>query len=125
MIQGWAQQHGIDCFSTYAPVCRIGSQRLLLAIAASRDWPVLAMDVQTAFLNGRLQENIYTKHAPGFEKIDHNTGRPYVMKLRKSLYGLRQSLNVWNATIDKDLRFMGFSPTVSDTCVYTKGSGSE
>ena len=46
------------------------------------------------------------------------------MKLRKSLYGLRQSPSVWNSTIDKDLRKMGFTPTASDSCVYTKGSGN-
>ena len=121
VVQGWAQQHGIDCFTTFAPVCRLSSQRLLLAIAASRDWPVIAMDVQTAFLNGKLQENVYTKQEPGFEKINTSTGQPFVMKLRKSLYGLRQSPNVWNNTMDNDLRKMGFTPTVSDPCVYTKG----
>ena len=46
------------------------------------------------------------------------------MKLGKSLYGLRQSPSVWNSTVDKDLRKMGFTPTASDTCVYTKGSGN-
>lgn len=123
VVQGWAQQHGIDCFTTFAPVCRISSQRLLLAIAASHGWPVVAMDVQTAFLNGTLSEDVYTKQAPGFEKIDDNTGKPYVWKLRKSLYGLRQSPSVWNLTIDKDLRRKGFTPSASDPCVYTKGSG--
>ena len=44
-VQGWAQQHGVDCFTTFAPVCRISSQRMLLAIAASHGWPVVAMDV--------------------------------------------------------------------------------
>ena len=124
VVQGWAHQHGIDCFTTFAPVCRISSQRMLLAIAASYGWPVVAMNVQTAFLNGALSENLYTKQAPGFEKIDSSTGKPYVWKLRKSLYGLRQSPNVWNLTIDRDLRRKGFTPTASEACVYTKGSGN-
>ena len=83
------------------------------------------MDVQTAFLNGKLQENAYTKQAPGFQKIDINTGEPFVMKLRKSLHGFRQSPNVWNKTIDNELREMGVAPTVSGPCVYTinKGKG--
>ena len=124
VVQGWAQQHGIDCFTTFAPVCRIDSQRLLLAIAAAQGWRVIAMDVQTAFLNGVLSETVYTFQAPGFEKIDSKTGRKLIWKLRRSLYGLRQSPSVWNATIDKDLRAKGFTPTASDPCVYTKGSGS-
>ena len=123
VVQGWAQQHGIDCFTTFAPVCRIGSQRLLLAIAAAHGWLVLAMDVQTAFLNGTLSEDVYTYQAPGFEKLDGN-GQPLVWKLKKSLYGLRQSPSVWNLTIDKDLRGKGYTPTASDPCVYTKGSGN-
>ena len=45
VVPGWSQQHGLDCFTNFAPVCRIESQRLLLAIAASRDWRLLAMDV--------------------------------------------------------------------------------
>ena len=64
VVQGWAQQHGLDCFTTFAPVCRTESQRILLANAASRDWPVLALDAQIAFLDGQLQENVYTKQAP-------------------------------------------------------------
>ncbi|CAB1109566.1 unnamed protein product [Ectocarpus sp. CCAP 1310/34] len=124
VVQGWAQQHGIDCFTTFAPVCKIGSQRLLLAIAAAQGWPVIAMDVQTAFLNGKLSEDVYTYQAPGFEKIESSTGKPLVWKLKKSLYGLRQSPSVWNLTIDKDLRGKGFTPTASDPCVYTKGSGN-
>eukprot|EP00903_Cladosiphon_okamuranus_P014961 g13848.t2 len=123
VVQGWAQQHGIDCFTTFAPFCRIGSQRLLLAIAAAQVWLVLAMDVQTAFLNGTLSEDVYTYQAPGIEQLDGN-GQPLVWKMKKSLYGLRQSPSVWNLTIDKDLRRKGYTPTASDPCVYTKGSGN-
>lgn len=81
------------------------------------------MDVQTAFLNGTLSEEVYTFQAPGFEKIDSNTGKPLIWKLKKSLYGLRQSPSVWNFTIDQDLRREGYTPTTSDPCVHTKGSG--
>ena len=81
------------------------------------------MDVQTEFLNGKFEEDVYTKQAPGFETIDERTNRPLVMKLRKRLYGLRQSPSFSNSTIDKDLRKMGFTSTASDSCVYTKGSG--
>ena len=124
VVQGWAQQHGIDCSTTFAPVCPISSQLMLLAIAAFHGWPVAAMDVQTAFLNGTLSENVYIKQAPGFEKTDSSTGKPYAWKLRKSLHGLRQSPNVWNLTIDRDLRRKGFTQAASDPCVYTKGSGN-
>lgn len=82
------------------------------------------MVVQTAFLNGVLSEEVYVKQAPGFEKLDSSSGLPYIWKLRKSLYGLRQSPSVWNVTTDQDLRNKGFKPTASDPCVYTKSSGN-
>ncbi|CAM9284251.1 unnamed protein product, partial [Sphacelaria rigidula] len=122
VVQGWAQRHGLDCGSTFAPVCRLESQRLLLAIATAKNWPILALDIQTAFLNGKLQETVFCKQAPGFEILDPTTGKPHVMKLKRAIYGLRQSPNVWNSTIDTKLRTLGFNPTVSDPCVYTKGS---
>ena len=65
-----------------------------------------------------------TKQAPGFEKIDKAANRPLVMKVRKSLYGLRQYPSVWNGTTDKDLQTMDFPSIVSDPCVYTKRIGN-
>ena len=87
---GWRQRHGIDCGNTFAPVCRFDNQRLLLAIAAAKDWRVISLDVQTAFLNGVLdnkKEQVFVKQAPGFESTNRN-GESLVMKLEKSLYGL-------------------------------------
>ena len=91
VVQGWKQRHGYDCGSTFAPVCRLEGQRLLLAIATAKNWPILALDIQTAFLNGKLKETVFCKQPPGFETSDPKTGTPHVMSLRRALYGLRQS----------------------------------
>ncbi|CAM9388500.1 unnamed protein product [Sphacelaria rigidula] len=120
-VQGWAQKHGFDCGSTFAPVCRLESQIILLAIATAKNWPIIALDVQIAFLNGRLKETVFCKQAPGFETSDPNTGKPHVMRLRRALYGLRQSPNVWNFTIDIELQNLGFKATASGLCFYTRG----
>ncbi|CAN0034543.1 unnamed protein product [Sphacelaria rigidula] len=82
------------------------------------------MDFSTAFLTGKLEEELYTRQAPGFEK-KNSRGQPFIMKLHKSIYGLRQSPKAWNSTIDGDLRALGFEPTVTDACVYVKGSGDD
>ena len=58
------------------------------------------------------------KNPPGYETLDATTGRPKVMKLKKSLYGLRQSPCNWFNTIDDSLRDMRFTVTASDPCVY-------
>ena len=62
----------------------------MLAIAASHDWNVIQLDVQTAFLQSEMKEEVYVTQPVGFEKLDLN-GQPYVCKLKKSLYGLKQS----------------------------------
>ena len=88
VVLGWAQVPGIDCGGTFAPVCRLQSICMMLAIAAELDYEVLMLDVQTAFLNADVEEEVYAKMAPGYETYD-KSGVPFVMKLKKSLYGLR------------------------------------
>ena len=62
----------------------------MLAIAASHDWNVIQLDVQTTFLQSETKEEVYLKESVGFEKLDLN-GQPYVCKLKKSLYGPQQA----------------------------------
>ena len=81
---GWSQRHGIDCGSTFAPVCCIESQWLQLAIAPANGWSVVAMDVLTAFLNGELSGEIYKRQAQGFA-TKNSRGRPFILKLRRSI----------------------------------------
>ena len=74
----------------------------MLVIAASHDWNVIQLDVQTAFLQSKMKEEVYVKQAVGFEKLDLN-GQPYVCKLKKNLYGLKQSPRNWHGTIQHDV----------------------
>nr|GEV40645.1 hypothetical protein [Tanacetum cinerariifolium] len=73
VIQGFRQNEGIDFFDTYAPVARISTIRLLLALAAIHDLVFHQMDVQTAFLNGDLDEEIYMKQPEGFVMSGHES----------------------------------------------------
>ena len=117
VVSGWGQVPGKDCGNTYAPVCRLQSVRMVLAIAAEMDWEVVQLDVNTAFLYAFLEEDVHVEAAPGYEKMDKD-GVPLVMKLHKSLYGLAQSPGNWFKTIDPELVALGFVPLKSDTCVY-------
>ena len=118
---GGSQRHGIDRGRTFAPVCCIGSP-LLVAVVVVNEWSAAAIESSTAFLNGKLFEEVYMRQAPGFE-TKNSRGRPLIMKLRISIYRLWQSPKAWNSTIDKDLQAIGFQPTASDRCVYLKDSG--
>jgi hypothetical protein len=85
VAKGYAQRQGIDFDEVFAPVARLETVRLLLAVAAHRSWTVHHMDVKSAFLNGDLAEEVYVHQPAGF--IDNeNVGK--VLKLQKALYGL-------------------------------------
>nr|KAJ0199715.1 hypothetical protein LSAT_V11C600318290 [Lactuca sativa] len=66
VIQGFRQKEGIDFFDTYAPIARISTMRLLLTLATIHNLVIHQMDVKTTFLNGDLDEEIYTKQPEGF-----------------------------------------------------------
>ena len=87
VAQGWNQVPGNDCGSTFSPVCRIRSIRMVLAIAAEQEWEVIQLDMKTIFLYADIEEDALAGMAPGFETTDKE-GVRFVIKLGKSLYGL-------------------------------------
>ena len=89
----------------------------MLAIAAELDYEVFMRYVQTAFLNADVEENVFAKMALGYEIAD-KSGAPLVMKLKKSLYGLRQSPRNWFGMMDHHLAKIGSRPLQSDPCIY-------
>ncbi|GJY28831.1 zinc finger, CCHC-type containing protein [Tanacetum coccineum] len=121
VIQGFRQKEGIDFFDTYAPVARISTIRLLLALAAIHDLVIHQMDVKTAFLNGDLDEEIYMKQPEGFVMPGHESK---VCKLKKSLYGLKQAPKQWHQKFNDVVLSNGFSLNQADKCVYRKFDAS-
>nr|GEW26019.1 zinc finger, CCHC-type [Tanacetum cinerariifolium] len=121
VIQGFRQKEGIDFFDTYAPVARISTIRLLLALAAIYDLVIYQMDVKTAFLNGDFDEEIYMKQPEGFVMPGHESK---VCKLKKLLYGLKQAPKQWHQKFDDVVLSNGFSLNQADKCVYSKFDAS-
>jgi len=83
----------VDYLDAYAPVVKLASIRIFLAIAAIYGLEIHQMDVVTAFLAGDLEEEIYMEQPKGFEV---ETDEDLVCLLRKSLYGLKQASCIWN-----------------------------
>nr|GFA19042.1 zinc finger, CCHC-type [Tanacetum cinerariifolium] len=119
---GFRQKEVIDYFDTYAPVARITTIRLLLALAVIHNLVIHQMDVKTAFLNGDLDEEVYMKQPEGFV-MPGNEHK--VCKLVKSLYGLKQAPKQWHQKFDEVLLSSGFHLNQSDKCVYRKFDNSD
>ena len=111
IVQGHVQEPGIDCWRSYAPVCRIGRLRTLLAIAYEHRWPMWQMDVVWVFLQSLIDKDVFVEPEPGHDLRDSKTGEVMVYKLQRSLYGLAQSPVLWYDTIDGVLVVIGFRPT--------------
>ena len=116
VARGFSQIYGVDYLDTYAPVVKLASIRILLAIAAIYGLEIHQMDVVTAFLAGELEEEIYMEQPEGFKVGTEEDD--LVCLLRKSLYGLKQAPRIWNQRIRRFLESIGFKPTYSDPCVY-------
>ncbi len=115
VAKGFTQRSGIDYEETFAPVFRFEDLRTLIAFAVHGDLELHQMDVDSAFLNGVLEEEVYVQQPEGFVSKRHPD---FVCKLNKSLYGLKQSPRVWNRTIDNYLKSKGFSCISADPCIY-------
>lgn len=118
VAQGFLQRYGVDYVDTYAPVARIPSIRIIIALAAHYDWDLHHMDVKSAYLNGDLEEEIYMYPPDGYVTSDEDG--PLVWRLNKSLYGLKQAGRTWNTKIDVALKRRGFTTLAADHCIYVK-----
>jgi hypothetical protein len=122
VARGFLQQEGVDFDDAFAPVAQMESVRLILVLAAQEGWRVHHMDVNSAFLNGDLKEEVYVHQPPGFA-IPGKEGK--VLRLRKALYGLWQAPRAWNAKLDSTLKGMGFELSLHKAAVYRRGSGGK
>ena len=98
---------------TTSPVARLASYCTLLSLTAKLDLEAHHLDIETAFLNRTLEEEIYMK---ALDRLD--TDKNSIWKLQKSLYGLKQVSNIWNKLLNSTLKKLGFNCCGKDTCIY-------
>ena len=122
LAQGYSQKEGLDYDETFNPVVRSESVRSVIALASKYGLKLHQMDITTAFPNSDLHEEVYMKQPEGFiaQGQEH-----LVCRLRKSLYGLKQSPRCWNQALDAQLKLMGFQQSTSDPCIYTSKTDAD
>jgi len=120
VIFGNYQVVGIDYTETFAPVAKMTTMRVFLAVAAVKDWEVHQMDVHNVFLHGDLEEEVYMKLLLGFQVSIPSK----VCKLKKSLYGLKQAPRCWYAKLSAALKGYGFQQSYSDYSLFSMNNGN-
>ena len=107
---GFTQQYSVDYNETYAPVARLASLRLILAIAAHHNWDIDMFDFHSAFLNGKLDDDevIFMELPPGYDTQECNL----VAHLCVALYGSKQGMLKWYQQLWSTLKDLGFMHTV-------------
>lgn len=122
VAKGYVQRCGIDYEEVFAPVTRLETVRLLLALAAKNEWEIHHLDVKTTFLNGELLEEVYVNQPEGYVMEGQEKK---VYKLFKALYGLRQAPRAWYAKLNKCLEKLGFVKFPFEHAVYIRREGTE
>ena len=120
VAKGFNQKHGIDYEETFSPVVKMNTVRSLIAVAASKHWPLFQLDVNNAFLHGDLKEEVYMKVPEGMDNPDK-----LVCRLKKSLYGLKQASRQWHEKLAQSLHALGFSKSQHDHSLFIKKSGED
>ena len=116
--RGDKQKYGVDYHETFAPVVRFETLRVIFAIATIMNWELGQMDVSSAYLYGDIDEIIHMEIPDGFYSAEKAEGK--VLRLKKSLYGLKQAGKIWHDVLDKFLKSMGFVNSSLDRCAYYK-----
>lgn len=121
VAQEFTQQYGVDYSETFSPVIKSTTIRLVLEVATTKAWLIKQLDVNNAFLQGELTEEVYMLQPPGFVDKDRPT---HVCRLRKPIYGLKQAPRAWYLALKQHLIDIGFTNSLADASLFIHNRGS-
>ncbi|CAI7791854.1 unnamed protein product [Closterium sp. NIES-54] len=117
VARGFSQRQGVDFFQTFSPTPKVTTLRVLLHVAAQRDYELHSLDFITAFLQGSLHEEIWLRRPPGFTG-SFPAGTQW--SLQRPVYGLRQAPREWHDTLRMTLAALGFAPSTADPSLFLR-----
>ncbi|CAI7744089.1 unnamed protein product [Closterium sp. NIES-54] len=117
VARGFSQRQGVDYFQTFSPTPKMTTLRVLLHVAAQRDYELHSLDFSTAFLQGSLHEEIWLRRPPGFTG-SFPPGTQW--SLRRPVYGLRQAPREWHDTLRTTLAALGFASSTADPSLFLR-----
>ncbi|CAI7870013.1 unnamed protein product [Closterium sp. NIES-53] len=117
VARGFSQRQGVDYFHTFSPTPKMTTLRVLLHVAAQRDYELHSLDFSTAFLQGSLHEEFWLRRPPGFT-WSFPPGTQW--SLRRPVYGLRQAPREWHNTLRTTLAALGFAPSTADPSLFLR-----
>ncbi|WZY86902.1 hypothetical protein YC2023_033288 [Brassica napus] len=116
VARGFTQTYGEDYIETFAPVAKLHTIRIVLSLAVNLGWGLWQMDVKNAFLQGELEDEVYMHPPPGLE---HLVKSGNVLRLKKAIYGLKQSPRAWYNKLSTTLNGRGFKKSELDHTLFT------
>ncbi|CAI7832971.1 unnamed protein product, partial [Closterium sp. NIES-53] len=117
VARGFSQREGVNFFQTFSPTSKMTTLRVLLHVAAQRDYVLQSLDFSAAFLQGSLHEKIWLRRPPGFTgSFPADTQ----WSLRRPVYGLRQAPRDWHDTLRMTLAALGFVPSTADPSLFLR-----
>ncbi|CAI7885383.1 unnamed protein product [Closterium sp. NIES-54] len=117
VARGFSQRQGVDNFQTFSPTPKMTTLRVLLHVAAHRDYELHSLDFSTAFLQGSLHEEIWLRRPLGFTG---NFPPGTQWSIRRPVYGLRQAPREWHDTLRTTLAALGFAPSTADPSLFLR-----
>ncbi|CAI5958125.1 unnamed protein product [Closterium sp. NIES-64] len=117
VARGFSQRQGVNFFQTFSPTPKMTTLRVLLHVAAQRDYELHSLDFSTAFLQGSVHEEIWLRRPPGFTGL-FPPGTQW--SLRRPVYGLRQAPREWHDTLRTTLAALGFAPSTANPSLFLR-----
>ncbi|KAG7568161.1 Reverse transcriptase RNA-dependent DNA polymerase [Arabidopsis thaliana x Arabidopsis arenosa] len=119
ITKGFHQKYGQDYAETFSPIIKSTTIRVVLEVAVTKAWTIKQLDVNNAFLQGELTEEVYMSQPPGFIDKDRPS---FVCRLKKPIYGPKQAPRVWYTALKQYLLDAGFSNSLANASLFIHSS---